>query len=312
MKEILVVALGGNALIKPGQKGTVSEMRKNIREALLNMAPIVRPDTGLVITHGNGPQVGTLLLKDDAGKNLYDAPSYPLDVLVAETQGEIAYLIESELRNILRYDNPDRDVVSLVTMIKVNPGDPGFENPQKRVGKMYGKEEAGRLAREKNWRFAEEIKNGKEVYRRVVPSPEPIDVINKNAIKALLEKDFIVITAGGGGIPVFEKDGRLHPAEAVIDKDLASALTAELTGANKFIILTDVRYVYLHYGTPGQKPLKHIGTEEAVEMMRQGVFGSGNMLPKIKAAVRFAERTGNQALITDFEGLKNNEGTVIG
>jgi carbamate kinase len=312
MKEILVVALGGNALIKPGQKGTVSEMRANIREALLNMAPVVRPDAQLVIAHGNGPQVGTLLLKDDAGKNVYDTPSYPLDVLVAETQGEIGYLIESELRNILRHDNPGRDVASLVTMIKVNPGDPGFENPQKRVGKMYSKEEAVRLAEEKKWRFAKEIKNGNEVYRRVVPSPEPIDVVNKEAIKTLLEKNFIVITAGGGGIPVYEKDGQLYPVEAVIDKDLASALTAELIGANKFIILTDVPYVYLNYGMPGQKPLKHIGVEQAEEMMQKGVFGSGNMLPKIKAAVRFARRTGKQSLITDFEGLKNNEGTLIG
>ncbi len=312
MKETLVVALGGNALIKPGEEGHIDEMRKNIHQALLNMAPVVSPDTRVIITHGNGPQVGTLLLKNDAGAQLYQTPSYPLDVLVAETQGEIGYLIESELRNILRVANPDREVVSLVTMVKVNPEDPAFSNPQKRVGKMYSKEEAAKLTREKGWIFAEEIKNGTTGYRRVVPSPEPVDIVNKQAIKSLLEKEFIIITAGGGGIPVYEKEGGLIPVEAVIDKDLASALTAELVGADRFIILTDVRYVYSNYGTPDQKPIKRMTVNEAEEMINRGEFGAGNMLPKIRAAVRFARRTGAQALITDFEGLKQGKGTVIG
>ncbi len=312
MKETLVVALGGNALSRSGQKGSVEEMRRNIREALRNLAPIVGPETRLVLTHGNGPQVGTLLLKDDAGAQVYDTPRYPLDVLVAETQGEIAYLIESELRNILRTDNPSREVVSLMTMIKVRADDPAFKDPQKRVGKMFSEDEAKRLSREKGWRFAEEVKNGTRAYRRVVPSPEPVKVVNIKAVQTLLDRNFIVITAGGGGIPVYEKDGMLIPVEAVIDKDLASALTAEFVGADKFIILTDVRFVYLNYGTPGQKPIEEISVAQVKTLIDQGTFGQGNMLPKIKAALQFVERTGSKALITDFEGLKNGEGTVIG
>ncbi len=312
MSQIIVIALGGNALIKPGEEGTIDQMRKNIRQALENILNFINPEASLIITHGNGPQVGTLLLKDDAGKNLYDTPNYPLDTLVAETQGEIAYLIESELRNLLSEKKWTREVASLVTMIEVNPEDPAFLNPQKRVGKMYTKEEAEKLGKEKKWTFALEIKNGREVYRRVVPSPEPQDVINKKVITTLIQQNFILITAGGGGIPVSKKKGKLFPVEAVIDKDLASALVAEIVHAEQFIILTDVPYVYQNYGTENQQAIEHLTIAEAEEMIKNGVFGKGNMLPKILAALHFSKRTGERALITNFEGLLSRKGTVIG
>jgi len=311
MSKTVVVALGGNALIKPGEEGSVAQMRKNIREALSNVLDYISPDDKLVLTHGNGPQVGTLLLKDDAGGSHYNTPSYPLDVLVAETQGELGYLMESELRNLLAGRNLPREAATLVTMMEVNAGDPGFARPQKRVGKMYAEEEARHLEKTKQWQFAGEIKNGRKAFRRVVPSPAPVDIVNKKALQTLVERNFIVITAGGGGIPVVRENGLLRPVEAVIDKDLATALVASAVGADKFIILTDVPYVYKDYGTPKQRPLESLPLNEIPAMIEEGIFGTGNMLPKIKAAMDFVARTGKEALITAFEGLKNNTGTRI-
>jgi len=312
MKETVVVALGGNALIKPGEEGTASQMRKNIRQALENILDAVSPEAALVITHGNGPQVGTLLLKDDAGTRHYGTVSYPLDMLVAETQGELGYLIESELRNLLTSRGIDREAATLVTMVEVSPDDPGFSSPQKRVGKMYSEDEARVLEKEKKWRFAPEIKQNTKGYRRVVASPKPLALVNGEALKTLVQRGFITVTAGGGGIPVMRIGGKLMPVAAVIDKDLASALVAREVRADRFIILTDVPAVYVGFAGPRRKALEYLRLEELDKLTQAGEFGKGNMLPKIQAARDFVLQTGKEALITDFEGLKKGKGTRIG
>ncbi|NPA43139.1 MAG: carbamate kinase [Chlorobi bacterium] len=312
MSGTYVVALGGNALMPPGGGSSAEDMARAVRRALEAVFDFVPSDARLIITHGNGPQVGNLLLKDDAGASRYGTPSYPLDMLVAQTQGEIGYLIERELRNLLARRGIRREAATLVTMIGVDASDPGFADPQKRVGPMYDAGEARRLSQEKGWRMAAEQKGGRSGYRRVVASPEPKELVNKAALKALVDSGFIVTAVGGGGIPVVRKNGRWEPVEAVIDKDLASALVAAEADADALIILTDVPRVYRNYGKPGQIPLDRLSPEEAERLGREGEFGKGNMWPKVRAAVRFARATGRTARITDFEGLKSGGGTVIG
>jgi len=311
MADILVVALGGNALVRPGEEGTVAQMRANIRHAMENVLYSVKPDDRLVFVHGNGPQVGALMLKDDAGSQLYGTVCYPLDVLVAETQGELGFLMELELRSLLAEHNQPREVATLVTMVEVDAEDPGFARPAKRVGKMYALAEAEELETAKQWQFAPEIKNGTEGYRRVVPSPKPQRIINREALRTLVREGFISVVSGGGGIPVVRRGKGWEPVEAVIDKDLAAALVAREVDATRFVILTDVPYVYAGYGTPAQRPLEELRLDEIPAMIEEGVFGEGNMLPKILAAMDFVRHTGQTALITDFEGLKAGKGTFI-
>ncbi len=311
-KKLIVIALGGNALSRAGQKGTIDEMRANVREALHNLYTFIEQGHRVVITHGNGPQVGVHLLKEDAGKQVYDTPIYPLDVLVADTQGEIGYLIESELRNLLAKKRNKREVASLVTMVEVDAKDPAFEHPTKRVGvTYYDWEDVQTLKREKGWIFKEEIKNGETGWRRVVPSPQPKKIINLPVIETLVRNEYVVIAAGGGGISVAGKNQTWEPVEAVIDKDLASSLLARSLHADRLIILTDVPYVYIHYGTPDQKPLIQISLKELDTLIENKAFGEGNMLPKILAARAFVAATGKKALITDFEGLTTSGGTEI-
>ena len=311
--KVAVVALGGNALSGPGDDGSIRSMRRHVRRAVEALFKLRQQGYRLVITHGNGPQVGAQLLKNDAGKQIYHIPAYPLDVLVADTQGEIGYLIESEWRNLLREKKRDARVAAQVSMIEVDPSDPAFAHPVKRVGKTYyDEEEVRRLEREKSWQFLQETKNGRTGWRRVVPSPVPQAVVNADALRALLEAGFDIIAGGGGGIPV-SRDGRglLQPVEAVIDKDLTSALMARTLKADRLIILTDVSQVYLNYGKPGQKAIDRVSVDELEEYIDQGQFGAGNMLPKIRAAMDFARRSGNPAVITDFEGLSREGRTQI-
>jgi len=307
-----VVALGGNALSAAGGNGSAEEMRSRIRQALNALWPLVDAGYHLVITHGNGPQVGSQLLKNDAGQGLYDIPPYPLDVLVADTQGEIGYLIESEWRSMCLQRQQPAEIASLITMIRVDENDPAFRHPVKRVGKTYyDAAEVEQLRRRKGWQFLEETKQGRTGWRRVVPSPKPLEVVNQAALRSLARAGFHLVTGGGGGIPVAQKGNRLQPVEAVIDKDLASALIAEVLEAELFIILTDVPYVYTGYGTPAQRKLEQISLSGLRHLMAQNEFGHGNMLPKVEAAMQFVARTGKQALITDFEGLAAGTGTVI-
>ncbi len=313
MSNLIIIALGGNALLKNGQKGTTDQQRENIRQTLQSILPLIKKGNKLIITHGNGPQVGNILLKNDAGEQNYNIPSVPLDVAVADTQGEIGYMIQSELYNILKENDIKREIISINTMVEVDKNDMAFQNPTKRVGKTYYDiNEIEKLVQEKNWIFKEEIKNGMKGWRRVVPSPQPLDIANKNIIKYLAENGTIVITVGGGGIPVSTKEnGRLQSEEAVIDKDLASALLAQQISADRFIILTDVPYVYLNYGTPEQEILEILNEKQAEEYLNEGKFGEGNMAPKIKAALNYLKTGGKEVIITNQEGIIQNKGTKI-
>ncbi len=311
-KKLIIIALGGNALLKNGQKGSINEQNLNVRETLENIYPIIKEGHDLIITHGNGPQVGYILLKNDAGEQIYDIPQVPLDVAVADTQSEIGYLIQSELYSLLHQNGIKREVISTNTMIAVAVDDPAFQNPTKRIGKTYYDiKEVEKLQSEKGWIFKAETKNGKTGWRRVVPSPKPVDVISKNTINTLARSGAIVIAVGGGGVPVTIEGNTLHGAEAVIDKDLASALLAKQINADQFIILTDVAYVYLDYGTDRQQALDYITVQEAYQYLKEGKFGEGNMAPKIQAAINFIEAGGKEVLITDLKGIKNQKGTKI-
>ena len=311
-KKLIIIALGGNALLKNGQKGSIEEQNLNVRETLKNIFPLIAQGHNLIITHGNGPQVGYILLKNDAGEQVYDIPQVPLDVAVADTQSEIGYLIQSELFSLLKQHHISREIISTNTMVEVAADDPAFQNPTKRIGKTYYDQSVVKqLIQEKGWTFKEETKNGKTGWRRVVPSPQPVDIISKNTIKTLADSGAIVIAVGGGGVPVSIKGDTMYGEEAVIDKDLASALLAKQIGANQFIIVTDVPYVYSDFGTDQQKALETIAYTEAMDMLKKGAFGEGNMAPKIKAALNFIKSGGNEVLITDLNGVKRGKGTKI-
>jgi len=311
-KKLIIIALGGNALLKNGQKGSIKEQNLNVRQTLHSLFPLIEQGHKLIITHGNGPQVGYILLKNDAGEQVYDIPQVPLDVAVADTQSEIGYLIQSEMFSLLHQNNINREIISTNTMVEVSADDPAFQNPTKRVGKTYYDEsEVLKLQENKGWIIKKETKKGKTGWRRVVPSPKPVDIISKNTIKTLADSGAIVIAVGGGGVPVTIKGDTMYGAEAVIDKDLASALLAKQIGADQFIILTDVPYVYLDYGTEQQKALETITVDEAKKYMQDGKFGEGNMAPKIQAAVNFIEAGGKEVLITDLKGVQQQKGTKI-
>ena len=311
-KKLTIIALGGNALLKSGQIGSIEEQNLNVRETLKSLLPVIKQGNDLIITHGNGPQVGYILLKNDAGEQIYGIPQVPLDVAVADTQSEIGYLIQSELFSLLRQNNLKREIISTNTMVEVAADDPAFKNPTKRIGKTYyDAKEVEKLQNEKGWIFKQETKDGKTGWRRVVPSPKPKDIISKNTINTLARSGAIVIAVGGGGVPVTIEGDTMHGAEAVIDKDLASALLAEQIHADRFIIVTDVPYVYLNYGTAQQKAIEVLTLDDAVNYLEEGKFGEGNMAPKIQAAVNFIEGGGKEVLITDLNGIKNQKGTKI-
>jgi len=307
-----IVALGGNALIRGNQQGTIQEQIQNATDTLKNILPLIKKGYSLVITHGNGPQVGNILMRNDAGEIMYNIPQMPLDICVADSQGGIGYMLEQVLVNLLKENNIEKNVITIVTEVEVNPNDPAFENPTKRVGKIYTKEEADRLAKEKGWIFkpSPKVEGG---WRRVVPSPWPLKIINYKVIEKLLEHGNIVIAVGGGGIPVAkDKNGILKGVEAVIDKDRASSVLAINIKADEFYILTDVPFVYFNFNTPEQKALKELKLSQAEQYLKQGIFGEGNMAPKIEACINFIKNGGLKAIITESSKLNDNEyGTVI-
>ena len=293
----IVVALGGNALLKRGEPMTAEVQRANCQVAARALAPLVGPHE-LVVTHGNGPQVGLLALQAQA----YTAVDpYPLDVLGAETEGMIGYMLEQELGNLLPFDIP---LATLLTMVEVDPADPAFADPTKFVGPIYDQDTANRLAAEKGWIFKQDGAN----WRRVVPSPLPKRIFELRPIKWMLEKGTVVICAGGGGIPsAYAADGTrtLGGIEAVIDKDLASELLARELEADLFVMATDVDGVYLDYGTPNQRRLDQVTVDE----LKKHTFAAGSMGPKVQAAMQFAEQTGGRAAIG---ALNEIEGIVAG
>jgi len=279
----IVIALGGNALLRRGQALTAENQRDNVRVAAEAMAPIAK-EHQLVISHGNGPQVGLLALQGAAYK---PDEAYPLDVLGAQTEGMIGYMIEQELGNLLPVEIP---FASILTMIEVDPSDPAFGDPTKFIGPVYEESEARRLAEEKNW----SIKQDGDKWRRVVASPLPKRIFEIRPIKWLLEKQTIVICAGGGGIPtVYDEDRKLQGSEAVIDKDLASELLARELEADLFIMATDTDAVYVGWETPDAKAIK-LSSPRCIQEFE---FPAGSMGPKVNAACQFAERTGKAAAI---------------
>ncbi len=312
MSKLAVIALGGNALLRDNQEGTIDEQEQNTTDTLENLVHLIREDYNLVITHGNGPQVGNILMRNDAGESVYGIPQMPLDICVADSQGGIGYMIERMLRNILHKHQIEREVVTLVTMVLVREGDRAFADPSKRVGKIYTKEEADRLFEEKKWVFKEEQKR-KGGYRRVVPSPGPVEIINEKVVETLARQGTIVIAAGGGGVPVYrDEEGRIRPSESVIDKDLASSLLASRIHADEFYILTDVPYVYIHYKTPRQEEKEFLNYADAASYLEKGMFSEGDMAPKIKACLQFVRSGGEKSVITEAFKLEDKRyGTKI-
>ena len=312
MKKLAVVALGGNALLRDSQDGTIEEQEKNTRDTLENLIYLIKDGYNLVITHGNGPQVGNILLRNDAGMEVYNIPQMPLDVCVADSQGGIGYMIERILRNVLADHNMVKDVVTIATQVVVDKNDEAFNNPRKRIGKMYSKDEADNLAKNKKWIFKESPKKDGG-WRRVVPSPQPIRVFNSQSIETLARQGNIIIAAGGGGIPVYEdKKGHVRPLDAVIDKDNASSLLATNIHADEFYILTDVPYVYIDFNTPEQKKIEFLDKADTYKYLEEGKFGEGNMAPKIRASLKFIENGGLKSVITEATKLEDRSfGTKI-
>ncbi len=298
-KKLAVVALGGNALLRSDQIGTIDEQEDNTSKTLENLVFLIREGYDLVITHGNGPQVGNILMRNDAGEQLYGIAQMPIDVCVADSQGGIGYMIERMFRNVLNRHGIERNVICIVTQVLVDNNDPAFSDPQKRVGKIYTREEADELADKKGWVFREEVKSNGG-YRRAVPSPVPAGVVNEAIIRDLARKGNIVIAAGGGGIPVYIDDKMdVRPAEAVIDKDLASSLLASQIGADEFYILTDVPYIYINYKKPDQEIKEFLNYEDALRYYNEGQFARGSMAPKIEACLNFIKRGGSKSVITE-------------
>lgn len=300
MQDTIVIALGGNAIIREGEKGTIKEQYANIKESCLYIAELIEEGYKIVITHGNGPQIGNILIQNEAGKDL--VPMIPIDVGVAETQGQLGYMIKQTLINTLREKGIDKPVVCLLTQVVVDERDPAFQNPTKPIGPFYNEQEAQALKSEKGYQMVEDSGRG---YRRVVPSPKPRDIIEKTTIKQIVELGNIVITVGGGGIPVSEKDGIITGLEAVVDKDYASALLASQIGAKYLVILTGVPQVAINYGKPNQQFLTKMNIEEAKKHDKEGQFAPGSMGPKIGAAVDYLERGGEKVIITSMDLLKD-------
>ncbi len=297
----IVIALGGNALLRRGEPLTADKQRQNIKIACEQIAKVY-PNNELVISHGNGPQVGLLALQGAAYK---DVAPYPLDVLGAESVGMIGYMIQQELGNLVPFDVP---FATLLTQVEVDKNDPAFQHPTKPIGPVYTQEEAQSLAKEKNWSIAQDG----DKYRRVVPSPLPKRIFEIRPIKWLLEQGTIVICAGGGGIPTYyDEQGNLRGVEAVIDKDLCSALLADNINADLFVIATDVSAVFLNWGTPEQKAI----AEASPEAMGALSFASGSMGPKVQAAINFVKATGHDAVIGSLSDIldivKGTAGTRI-
>ena len=287
---LTVVALGGNALMRPGERGTAAEQRANLRETCQALRPLLG-DGDLVVTHGNGPQVGNELVRQERAAD--EVPPLPLYLAVAQTQAEIGALIEVELAPVA-----ERPVVCVLTHVRVDEEDPAFENPTKPVGPFYSEAQARELERERGWDVREDAGRG---WRRVVPSPRPLEVIELAAIRALLAEGTITVACGGGGIPVAWRDDRLNGIDAVIDKDRASSVLARSLDAERLLILTDVEAVSSGWGTPEQQELRELTAEDAESLLPE--LAAGSIGPKVEAAAAFARATNREALITSPSAL---------
>ncbi|HNX67239.1 MAG TPA: carbamate kinase [Bacteroidales bacterium] len=303
--KLAVVALGGNALLRGDQAGTIEEQEKNTMDTLENLVFLIKEGYNLVITHGNGPQVGNILMRNDAGEQMYNIAQMPLDICVADSQGGIGYMIERIFRNVLNKHGIDRNVICIVTEVLVDKDDPAFSDPQKRVGKTYSKEEAEALSASKRWIFKEDTK-GNGGFRRVVPSPKPVGIINESIIRELALRGNIVIAAGGGGVPVYyDENHDVRTVEAVIDKDMASSLLGTGIGADEFYILTDVPYIYINYKKPNQQVREFLNYADAKKYLDEGQFAKGSMAPKVEACLNFIKAGGRKSVITEAFKLED-------
>ncbi|MEI6574730.1 MAG: carbamate kinase [Bacteroidota bacterium] len=311
MKKLGVVALGGNALLEAGQKGTIGEQEKNAYQTAEHLLTLINRNYNLVVTHGNGPQVGNLLLSDQAGQQVYGLPPMPLDICVAYSQGYIGYMVEQQLRNVMEAHDMDRDIIAIITQVLVNKDDPAFLNPTKPIGPYYSQEEAAKLAAETKSVYIEDKKRGG--WRKVVASPKPLVISNVKSIEKLARDGQIVIAVGGGGIPAYYvESNKLEGIDAVIDKDLASSLLATQIRADKLFILTDVPKVCLNFNTPQEQTIDRMNLAQAKKYLAEGQFGEGSMAPKVRAAVYFVEHSGKDTIITKTTLLGiDNGGTRI-
>ncbi|MCI4445830.1 MAG: carbamate kinase [Candidatus Aminicenantes bacterium] len=310
-KKIALIAFGGNALLPENQKGLQEEQMRNAQKAAEMMVQIIKKGYELIVVHGNGPQVGNLLIQMEEASN--KVPPFTLDVCDAMTEGSMGFMLEKAIINELRRNSIDKDVATVITQVVVDKDDPAFQKPTKPVGPFYPKFRAQQLMRQKKWTMVEDAGRG---YRKVVPSPKPIDIVPKWIIRDLVISERVVIAAGGGGIPVIINGRGLYEGvEAVIDKDYASSLLAREVGAELFIILTGIPRVYYNFGQPDQKPLSVITIDEAKKYLAEGQFPAGSMGPKIRAAIEYIEAGGKEVLITSASHLKaaliNRSGTRI-
>ncbi len=307
--ETLVLAVGGNALLRPGDKGTAEEQMLRAKQTAEEIYPLFERFK-VVVTHGNGPQVGAILLQNEHSRNV--VPPMPLDVCGAMSQGEIGYFLTQGFHDALEKHGIEKEIAVIMTRVMVDENDPAFKNPSKPIGPFYTEEEAKKLAREKGWHVIEDSGRG---WRRVVPSPDPKEILEKEIIRMVIDSGNIAIAVGGGGIPVIRKDGKIIGVEGVIDKDLASATLGRDIRADKLFILTSVEQVYLNFGTEEQRALGEITVDEAERYLEEGHFKKGSMYPKVLAAIRFVRNGGKEVLITSPErvtkALDGETGTWI-
>jgi len=297
----MVVAIGGNSLIRDAQHKSVEDQYQTVKETDHHIGSLVADGWEVAISHGNGPQVGFILRRSELAR--HELHEVPLEICVADTQGSIGYMLAQNLVNDFRVRGIRREVASVVTQVEVDPDDPAFSHPTKPIGSFLTEEEAKRRRDEEGWQVVEDADRG---WRRVVPSPEPKRIVEIEAIRVLLDAGFVVVAVGGGGIPVVrDAQGDLHGIAAVIDKDLASALLATEIGADLLLISTGVEKVALRFGTPDQEWIDEMTVDEAKGYLAEGIhFAEGSMAPKIRAVVRFLEAGGRQAIITNPENLE--------
>ena len=313
-KKLVVIALGGNAIKQAHEKGTAEEQFKNVATTCDQLVKMNAMGYKLIITHGNGPQAGNLLIQQEEGKKL--VPAMPMDTVGAMTQGQIGYMFQNTLQNYFMQKGKDIPITTVITQVLVKEDDPDFDDPTKPVGPFYSEEEALRLKEKKGYIVKKVKPNGEKSWRRVVPSPEPIGIIESNCIQALVDAHAIVIASGGGGIPVMKKsDGTLVGLEAVIDKDKAGNKLAQSVNADIYLILTDVENARINFGKPDEKPLGKITVNETEKYLKEGHFLAGSMGPKVTAAIRFVKAGGEKSIITSLENavyaLEGKTGTII-
>jgi len=313
-KKLVVIALGGNAIKQAHEKGTAEEQFKNVEITCEQLVKMNALGYKLIITHGNGPQAGTLLIQQEEGKEL--VPAMPMDIVGAMTQGQIGYMFQNTLQNYFMQKGKNIPITTVVTQVLVKEDDPDFNDPSKPVGPFYTEEEAMKLKEEKGYIVKLVKPNVEKPWRRVVPSPEPFEIVESNCVQALVDAHAIVIASGGGGIPVMKKsDGTLQGLEAVIDKDKAGNVLAKSVNADIYLILTDVEHALINYGKPDEKPLGKITVAEAERYLEEGHFLAGSMGPKVTAAIRFVKAGGEKSIITSLanavDALEGKTGTII-